>query len=207
MNLDVSPFKSIRAGKLELQRWHKMSRPVVLEGANPLGVVVNFAKHMGLRSLSARTIKKFRNDPYYSICFYVLRSPNYVYHDEQAGAHQRRLVHLLRHPDDYNDRDLCEGFRNYLNNFHSYLPGGYRRVDFQSGSELYADRRDIFEAIDKILADDTLVEGGPGKALELQGQLRASGDRLAAQAAYHKYCFDIFNMLVKQGFDPRRLWG
>lgn len=200
MDFNVSPFRAIRSGELKLQQWKKKKPPVFCEGANPLGMVVDFARYMGVTVIPAATIDKFRNDPYYSYCFYVLRSPNYVYDGDLAGAHQKRLVHILKNPDDYNDRDFCEGAHNYLNNFQGFLPGGYKRSGFQDIPPLYTGFRDVFTAIDEVLVE----KGGPGKALELRKQM---GSGIAAQADFHKYCLDIFNVLVGRGFAPQRLWG
>ncbi|MCU0641410.1 MAG: hypothetical protein MUC35_04915 [Candidatus Margulisbacteria bacterium] len=206
MDFNTTAFRSVRPVTVRLSAWRSPQPPAYSEKGNPLRAVVNFARFVGIKTLPAATLEKFRNDPYYRYCFYQLRSNYTVYLGHDASRVSGRLRELLLSPDSFNDRDLVYGLKEYLNNFPGYLPGGAYRVQYGPLLGTFPVFKKFFRAVDAQLG-----EAGARTALALfaaVNQERAyDGERYTARAEYLKFCLMVFDQLVASGqFTPQELW-
>ncbi len=209
MDLNIEAFRNIRPGAIRLVPPTKRSVPAPHgPKANPLGVVINFARFMGLAYIPERTVDKLRDDSYFRYCFYQLKGVGESFYLESSTAPNRdRLKHLLISPDDHNDRDFFLGAYVYLNNFPGYLPGGGYRVQFGARVAEFPRFGIVFQAV-----DDMMSAGGRSTALTMltAARLEAENDGqiFARRAAYSRFSLRAFQQLVSKGlFTPEELWG
>jgi len=209
MDLRIEAFRNIRPGAIRLVPPAKRSGPPVsVENANPLGLVLNFARFVGLDSIPAATVEKFRSDPDYRYCFYRLKGAGKSFYTDPCDLPVReRLKTILLDPAAANDRDYYLGVRVYLNNFTGHLPGGAYRVQYGNRLSEFPSFVSFFRAV-----DSTLGEGGLRSArffCERAEQERTDDqNNFAARAAYYRFCLQLFKALVdSKQFTPEQLWA
>lgn len=177
-------------------------RPPAGKAENPVAQLMRFACAMGLCELSAKTVRALREHPYYRYVFYgIFRHGDTISDDTFFAEHDRpRLLELLRDPDLLTDQDVYHGLRNYINNFIGYLPGGhYRSLD----NPLV---RPVVKAVDRVLQQIGRDETGVLILRLKMEQERHCHEEYTDRAAYMKLALRVFDLVVKEGFDPADLW-
>lgn len=198
MDFSVASFSRLRPVPIRLARWTNPNPPVFREGGNPMRLVADFARHMGVSSLPLETVNKLRGDPYFKYCFYQLRN---IIEDPTAIQEKDRLKDLLVRPD-CNDSDVFLGLKAYLNNFPFCFPGQRMRLAYERMAEDYPSYIRRYAAIDRVLGLQ-----GIAQALSLLEQTRLSPGKTSL-ATYFKFCLPVFDALVaSREFTAFQLWA
>jgi hypothetical protein len=183
-------------------------RPPAGKIDNPVAQLVRFASAMGLSELSAKTVRALRDHPYYRYVFYGVFRHNDPISDNSYFAEKvrPRLLELLRDPDSLTDQDIYEGIEHYTNNFFWYLPGGFYRTPEGVKQKSYGEVHPVLEAVDRALRklglDETEVLI---RRLKME-QERHLFEDYTHRAAFMKLAVRVFELVVKEGFDPAVLW-
>lgn len=164
---------------------------------------MKFARFMGMESIPAKTVEKFRTDPYFRYCFYRLKLHHTIYdmNNWPGNVARERLKTLLNNSELFTNEDLFHGLTQYLNNFIHYLPKGYKRGLLEI-PEAATRVRPIIAAVDQVLEE----MGATEQAVTLRAELDGNASNPKG-TEYLKLCLKVFNILVERdGFDAKMLW-
>jgi hypothetical protein len=222
MNFDVSPFNRVKPVTFRLAAWKKDGPPAQREGENALRTVIKFARFVGLASIPATASEKLKADPYYKYCFYRIKCWSTVYSPDEFSVPVRaRMKTILEQPGLYNDEDLSQGLRSYLNNFLLMrFPGTRSYQTFKKEPSKSPHNAPVYLAIDRFLGEQGRLKAvsmcREAEAEKVEGELirleKSLGDttqteKFEKRAAYAKLSLDVFNALVASGqFTPQQLW-
>jgi len=197
MKLRAALFNRLKpSGPIRLREWTSPSHPKAPK--TPVGMVIKFARYMGMDSIPVKAVEKLRTDPYFRYCFYEIKYDPAIY-DKKSWRWKttgRRLHDLLKNPDKMTDKDLALGLSRYLDNFVHHMPGGAQGIVLNAitSNEL---SRNIINAVRNILQEKGLTE----KAEELVGTIYSTN--YAKQLEFLKLTLEVFQIMVeREGFDP-----
>ncbi len=211
----IGPFSALKSNSRMVrppQEWRRIF-------ARAIGT---FARWAGLRVLTPETTRRlYHKDDEYIFCFGALISDpaSIMIKDSSAGRiRKERYLVLLKYPALANHADLFRGLQDFLGNFTSYMPQGSHRVWQSRNPGFFQDKKQIFDLIDRIIAErdlkakeEELRSAAAGEEPMIHPYSLKSGnipvENFEKRIAYFRFCLGLFELLVeKHGIDPNILW-